>query len=508
MSHDHRSTQTNISKTHTKFPTYTYKTPILATRHRENTNNYLKMPADDHKLAGLGSSIATVMFLWAIARQYFPAHVDTILTQYISRLVGLFNPYVEITFPEFSGKNGDGSGCLSRSPAYTAIQAYLSASCTDQATRLRAECEAGNTNSLNLVLDVSDEISEDFAGATFWWSSHKEATFIPLPEEQRYYRLSFHRQHHKLARVAYLRHVMDEGNRIQVSHRRPMRLYSNVSRSRYEHVAWCHMEFKHLGTFEGLAMDPVKKKEIVSDLLAFSRGKEYYTKIGRPWKRGYLLVGPHGTGKSTMVAAIANFLGYDVYDLDLSQVHDNSTLRKLLVDVTNKSILVIENIDQVRSLISNGSKVKSPKTTDVEENIVTLSSLLSFIDGLWSARGDGGHVAVFTASDVAKLDPALIRKGRMDVHVQLGFCEFEGFRVLAKNYLGLDWHPKFELVRELLQVREMTPADVADIIMFKTIEEPIDKEKVIDDCIDNLIEALSKCTFKQETAINNATENC
>ncbi|KAJ3702732.1 hypothetical protein LUZ61_006437 [Rhynchospora tenuis] len=468
------------------------------------------MPTDDHKLAGLGSSIATVMFLWAIARQYFPAHVDTILTQYISRLVGLFNPYAEITFPEFSGRNRDGGGCLSRSQAYTAIQAYLGASCTDHATRLRAECEASDSNSLHLVLDESDELSDDFAGATFWWSSHKVAAFIPLPEEQRYYRLSFHRRHHKLARVAYLRHVMDEGNRIQLSCRRSIRLYSNVSRSRHEHAAWCHMEFKHPGSFESLAMDPVKKKEIVSDLLAFSRGKEYYSKIGRAWKRGYLLVGPHGTGKSTMVAAMANFLGYDVYDLDLSQVHDNSTLRKLLVDVTNKSILVLENIDQVQvtTLLSNDGKARSPEKTNVEENMVTLSALLSYIDGLWSARGDGGHVTVFTACHVDKLDPSLIRKGRMDVHVELGFCEFEGFRILAKNYLGLDWHPKFELVRELLHVREMTPADVTDMITIKNLEEPVDKQKVIDDCIGNLIEALNKCKFRQETAVNNATKNC
>ena len=57
------------------------------------------------------------------------------------------------------------------------------------------------------------------------------------------------------------------------------------------------------------------KQQIIYDLVNFKNGKEYYDKIGKAWKRGYLLYGPPGTGKSTMIAAMANFMYYDVYDL-------------------------------------------------------------------------------------------------------------------------------------------------------------------------------------------------
>lgn len=66
-------------------------------------------------------------------------------------------------------------------------------------------------------------------------------------------------------------------------------------------------------------MDP-KKKEIMDDLLTFSKAKEYYARIGKAWKHGYLLYGPPGTSKLTMIAAIANFLNYDVNDLELTAV--------------------------------------------------------------------------------------------------------------------------------------------------------------------------------------------
>ena len=105
------------------------------------------------------------------------------------------------------------------------------------------------------------------------------------------------------------------------------------------------MPFKHPSTFDTLAMDPDLKEEIKADLLDFTNGEAFYQKAGKAWKRGYLLYGPPGTGKSSMIAAIANFLQYDVYDVELTEVASNSELRKLLIQTTNRSVIVIEDID-------------------------------------------------------------------------------------------------------------------------------------------------------------------
>lgn len=113
----------------------------------------------------------------------------------------------------------------------------------------------------------------------------------------------------------------------------------------YKKKAWESVPFKHPSTFETLAMDPVLKDEIKEDLLDFTKGEEFYHRAGKAWKRGYLLYGPPGTGKSSMIAAIANFLQYDVYDVELTEVSSNSELRKLLIQTTNRSVIVIEDID-------------------------------------------------------------------------------------------------------------------------------------------------------------------
>ncbi|PKI45225.1 hypothetical protein CRG98_034403 [Punica granatum] len=67
---------------------------------------------------------------------------------------------------------------------------------------------------------------------------------------------------------------------------------------------------------------------------------------------------------------------------------------------------------------------------------LTLSGLLNFIDGLWSSCGDE-RIIIFTTNHVEKLDPALLRPGRMDMHIHMSYCTFHGFVLLASNYLGI-----------------------------------------------------------------------
>ncbi|RLN41030.1 putative mitochondrial chaperone BCS1-B [Panicum miliaceum] len=113
--------------------------------------------------------------------------------------------------------------------------------------------------------------------------------------------------------------------------------------------------------FDKLTMDPVKKNEIMNDLGAFKDGKKHYERVGKAWKRGYLLLhGPPGTGKSAMIAAMANHLQYDVYAIELTSVRSNSDLQKLLMEVKNKTIVVIEDIDCSLDLTGVRQKKKRP----------------------------------------------------------------------------------------------------------------------------------------------------
>nr|GMD20443.1 AAA-ATPase ASD, mitochondrial-like [Ipomoea batatas]GME16670.1 AAA-ATPase ASD, mitochondrial-like [Ipomoea batatas] len=452
----------------------------------------------------MGSVVVTIMVLWATFDKYCPYEFRGYFKKYATKLRNLVYPYIHITFHEFSSEGFEGS------KAYRAIERYLSVNSSAQAKRLKAE-DIKDSQTLVLSMDYHEEVADEFRGIKLWWVSGMDVPNRQTisfngrggDEAKKYFTLKFHKKYRDVVTGAYLKHVLEEGKAITVKDRQ-RKLYTNLKNEEgyYGHrrSMWTHVVFEHPATFETLAMDPKKKQEIIDDLLAFSKSKDYYAKIGKAWKRGYLLYGPPGTGKSSMVAAMANFLGYDVYDLELTAVKDNTTLRKLLIDTSGKSIIVIEDIDCSLDLTGqregnkkekSGEEKLDPLKKEMERKMeerkseVTLSGLLNFIDGLWSAIG-GERLIVFTTNFKEKLDPALIRRGRMDKHIELSYCGFEAFKVLAKNYLGIETHELFPTVGRLLTDTDMTPADVAENLMPKAAE---DDETT---CLEKLVEALEK----------------
>ncbi|KAK9077842.1 hypothetical protein SSX86_006180 [Deinandra increscens subsp. villosa] len=462
----------------------------------------------------LGSAMAVVMFVWAAFRQFFPDKYQRDVRKYVNKVVSCIYPYVEITFHEY-----EVDSWFERSKAFISIERYLSTNLANRAKRLKAsvvkDCE-----SVVLSMDDNEEVFDEFNGFRIWWTSSKK---IPQQralylyrrnneDEHRFYRLTCRREHHDVITNVYLKHVLDEGKAIAVRTRQ-RKLYTNnkSENGRGNKRTWSHIVFEHPSTFDTLAMDPKKKKDILNDLMTFSKSKDYYKKVGKSWKRGYLLYGPPGTGKSSMIAAMANLLEYDIYDLELTSVKDNTDLRKLLIGTSSKSIIVIEDIDCSLDLTGQRKpkkkkekaeqEDKDPVEKKVEEedekkkkkaSEVTLSGLLNFIDGLWSACGNE-RLIVFTTNYVEKLDPALIRRGRMDKHIEMSYCCFETFKVLAKNYLDLESHELFETIGRMLAEIKVTPADVAESLMSKSDEENAEI------CLNNLIKCLEDA--KEETRL-------
>ncbi|KAE8689293.1 P-loop containing nucleoside triphosphate hydrolases superfamily protein [Hibiscus syriacus] len=449
--------------------------------------------------AQIGSTVAGLMFTLATLQQFFPHQLRVSLQQFVlaslqqfsfvqklcDNLVSFFSPYIQITFPEYSGYWSN--------QAFTAIETYVGALSATKASLLKGSL-IKNSKALVLIRD-DRKVSDEFDGVKVWW------ILDPSPStssEDKYFQLTFHRQHRDLITGPYLDHVLEQGKAIEARNKQ-RRLYMNNPSdnwSSYKKNLWSDIAFENPATFQTIAMDPKKKEEIINDLVSFIKAKEYYMKLGKPWKRGYLLYGPPGTGKSTMIAAMANLLNYDIYDLELTTVKNNTELRKLLTETSSKSIIAIEDIDCSLDVTGERRKERSKSNekdqkNPVNENTskVTLSGLLNFIDGTWSACGTG-RIFVFTTNHINKLDPALTRRGRMDMHIELSYCSFEAFKMLAKNYLDLDSHELFEKIGILLKETEMTPADVAENLMPKR------EKKDPDSCLKSLIQALEDAKEK------------
>ncbi|KAF0916924.1 hypothetical protein E2562_015098 [Oryza meyeriana var. granulata] len=440
--------------------------------------------------ANLGSVLSNFGSLWFLLapllaayapRRLFKTYFDLFLRRHARRLLAVVDPYVTVDISEPGGSvhYSRYGRVTEHDNTYEEVKAYLSDTCAEEARELRAE---GAPEGDGVVISMRDgqDVADEFRGATVWWTSvvRENSQGQQRAHTRQCQRLTFHQRDRRLVVDEYLPHVRRKGREILFTNRR-RRLYTNnksCDSFRYDYKAWSYIDFDHPTTFDTLALDTAKKREIIDDLDAFRSNRDFYRRAGKPWKRGYLLYGPPGTGKSTMIAAMANYLDYDIYDVELTVVKDNNDLRRLLIETTSKSIIVIEDIDcsldltgdratqQRRRQQDRGNSSSRDDSNRRDSSMVTLSGLLNFIDGLWSACG-GERIVVFTTNHVDKLDAALIRRGRMDMHIEMSYCSFEAFKTLAKNYLDVDEHRLFGSVDEILSRDSITPADVAECLM-------------------------------------------
>ncbi|CAK9869675.1 unnamed protein product [Sphagnum jensenii] len=421
--------------------------------------------------------LAIIPGLFAFIHNVLPPPYAQIFNTWVKTLVDYFSPYAFLDVPEFYGAGGN--------VVYDYVEEYLSSS-TALAAQHVSLCRPKNATQNTFSLAHNESIMKQFMGVNVWWThsvSPRQGTNFSWPgdapqDDKRTYTLKIRKSHKSRVLEPYVEHVIATAKKVKEQTRDRL-LYTNVKNTghRYQQKLWESVLFKHPSTFDTLAMNPELKAEIKEDLLDFTKGEEFYRRAGKAWKRGYLLYGPPGTGKSSMIAAVANFLQYDIYDVELTEVASNSELRKLLIQTTDQSVIVIEDIDcsldlSERAKVRNKKEAKEKKPDadfkrpgrEDEKSQVTLSGLLNFTDGLWSCCGSE-RIIIFTTNHIEKLDPALLRSGRMDMHIHLSWCTFTAFQVLAYNNLGLEKHDLFPEVEKAILDKAITPADVSEHLL-------------------------------------------
>ncbi|EED14486.1 metalloprotease m41 ftsh, putative [Talaromyces stipitatus ATCC 10500] len=157
-------------------------------------------------------------------------------------------------------------------------------------------------------------------------------------------------------------------------------------------------------------MDEEVKKNVLEDMRQFldEQTQEWYTSRGIPYKRGYLLDGPPGTGKSSFCLSVAGVYELDIYILNLSSLGD-AGLSKLFTQLPPRCIVLLEDVDAVGLDRKNTSVGQNQK--DAPQRGVSLSGLLNVIDGVGSQEG---RILIMSTNHIDHLDEALIRPGRVD----------------------------------------------------------------------------------------------
>lgn len=181
---------------------------------------------------------------------------------------------------------------------------------------------------------------------------------------------------------------------------------------------WDYVEGYAPRLLESVVLEPGEKEGLMEDIAKFRNSKQRYQRLGIPYHRGYLFYGPPGTGKTSLISALGAHFGLSVYTANLTEFTDRS-LMCAVNQVPANSVVLFEDIDCMKSSQSRSDSTSSMDQTQnaSSKSGVTLSGLLNVLDGFYAPVG---VLFVMTTNHVERLDPALLRPGRIDYRLYLG----------------------------------------------------------------------------------------
>lgn len=182
-----------------------------------------------------------------------------------------------------------------------------------------------------------------------------------------------------------------------------------VSIWRYDarHHFWQQLVRRQPRALESVIMDKEQRRILMDDLSWFLKDEtaNFYAKHGIPYHRSYLFHGPPGTGKTSSIFALAGHFKRNICFLQFDKSTTDDSFRIAVSEAPGESIIVMEDVDVLFTVHRESADAS---------NSLSFSGFLNALDGLGAPED---VIFILTTNHVDRLDPAILRPGRVDVRV-------------------------------------------------------------------------------------------
>ncbi|PHH87735.1 hypothetical protein CDD83_8468 [Cordyceps sp. RAO-2017] len=243
-----------------------------------------------------------------------------------------------------------------------------------------------------------------------------------------------------------LKELLREARRL---HRRRDERKTLIYRGNLAETYWQRCMSRLNRPFSTVILRDAVKRELLDDAADYldPATRRWYANRGIPYRRGYLLHGPPGTGKSSLSLALAGFFRMKIYIVSLSSAAaTEENITTLFNELPTRCIVLLEDIDTAGLTHTRDEDASSPaaavpppppppgrvRSTSPPSTSppgpppiggrLSLSGLLNILDGVASQEG---RILIMTTNHLEKLDKALIRPGRVDMVVPFGLADAE-----------------------------------------------------------------------------------
>lgn len=184
---------------------------------------------------------------------------------------------------------------------------------------------------------------------------------------------------------------------------------------------------------ETITIPKENRQLILNHVNGFINSKDWYLGNGIPYRTGILFHGPAGTGKTSLIKAICAEFGKDLYVIDANSMGD-TTIRNAMSSVPEGAIVALEEIDTISSsraeIVRSDESSNEPVAKEIKLSLLSMSGLLNALDGIVCGEG---RIVIATTNYPEKLDPALVREGRFDLKIHVGYFTNETLMLYMKR---------------------------------------------------------------------------
>lgn len=216
-------------------------------------------------------------------------------------------------------------------------------------------------------------------------------------------------------------------------------------------------DFKSFKTFDNLFFDG--KDLLLKHLNRFKNNEELYKRLGRPYTLGILLYGEPGCGKTSVLKAIANFMNLDIHSINIKNFDDTdefidcwyhslktnsfksqSLEEKIIhlpeIDYLCEEFLKDEErkkddvINNEKNIVINVNKSEDDEEKKKKKSGLTKAYFRELFDGVDEQHG---RIIVMDSNNPERLDPIMIRDGRIDVKLYFGKMSSENMKLYLEH---------------------------------------------------------------------------